>query len=89
MTKTTRETLERQFALLVEEAKIEGCPAILEVAAKKALADAELEVLEVSVSGPNARVEIKRRIEGEGRLQRTILLQQVEGRWKISDPGFD
>jgi Domain of unknown function (DUF4878) len=89
MTKMTRETIERQFALLGAEENVEGCPAILEVAAKKALADGELEVLEISVSGPQARVEIKRRIEGEGRLQRTVLLQEVEGRWKIADPGFD
>jgi hypothetical protein len=89
MTKTTRETLERQFALLVAEENISGCPEILEVAAKQALADAEFQVLEISVSGPQARIEMKRRIEGEGRLQRTVLLQQVEGRWKIADPGFD
>jgi len=94
MTGTTRETLERQFALLVAQEKIEGCSAILEVAAKEALADGELQVIEISVTGPEeeqrARVEIKRRIEGEGRLQRTVLLQEVgDGRWKISDPGFE
>jgi hypothetical protein len=65
-----------------------ACPEALEAVAKDELADSELEVLEVSVSGSQARIEIKRRIEGEGRLQRTVLLQEVEGRWRIDDPGL-
>jgi hypothetical protein len=90
MTQQERQSWQNPVIALAAGLKDEkpSCPDALEAVAKDELADAELELLEVSVSGSQARIEIKRRIEGEGRLQRTVLLQEVEGRWRIDDPGL-
>jgi hypothetical protein len=86
LTKASRETIERQFAALGTKEDVAGCPSILELVAKDVFGDLDYEVIEVSVSGPTARIEIKQRLEGQGRLQRSIQLQEESpGRWKISE----
>jgi hypothetical protein len=43
----------------------------------------------VSVSGPQARAEVKLKLKGEkGSQQRTVILAEEKDEWLVSDPGF-
>ena len=45
------------------------------------------EINHVSVSGPEARVEIQLKVKGAGAGPRTVLLTEKDGEWLVSDPG--
>jgi len=88
-TKEARVGVEQRAGALAAEQDLEGCEQILEALAGKQFRDSELNVVEVSVSGPSARVETELKLKGEpGKQQRSVMLTEVDGKWRVSDPGF-
>lgn len=89
LTKDARAGIEARAAGIAAQEGLKGCQEILTVLAKRQFAGSEAAVTTVSISGPRARVEANLKLEGErGHEQRTVLLDQVDGEWVVSDPGF-
>jgi ketosteroid isomerase-like protein len=89
LTKDARVLVEQRAAAIAEESGVSGCAEVLELLAGEQLADNQLEIEEVSISGYSARVETELKLTGEkGRSQRTLLLQRQDDRWRITDAGF-
>jgi hypothetical protein len=89
LTKDARRGIEARAAGISAEGGPKGCKEILTLLAKKQFAGSEALVTDVSISGPRARAEVNLKLEGErGHEQRTVLLEQIDGEWLVSDPGF-
>jgi Domain of unknown function (DUF4878) len=89
LTKDARRGIEARAAGIATQEGLKGCEEILNLLAKKQFAGSEALVTDVSISGPRARAEVNLKLKGErGHEQRTVLLDQVDGEWLVSDPGF-
>ncbi|MGH2952725.1 MAG: DUF4878 domain-containing protein [Solirubrobacterales bacterium] len=86
LTEQARNTLRVNTARQIQAEELPGCREILE-ALKEAFAGSEITVRQVSVSGPQARVEARYREAEGGARPRTIMLLEERGEWRISDPG--
>jgi hypothetical protein len=65
----------------------QSCADALDSGLGEVLKGATLEVTEVSISGPSARVEARLKPPDEEVQLRTVLLRETEGEWEVSDPG--
>ena len=86
LTNQARQGLRVNTAQRLQIDELPKCEQILE-ALSEAFAGSELTVRLVSVSGNQARVEARYRLEGAGPQPRTVLMLQEDGEWKVSDPG--
>jgi hypothetical protein len=88
LTPSARERVRANAARLIEEAGQLKCDQILAVA-KDQFKGVSVRIREVSVSGPQARVEANVKFpEQAGVEPRTMLLEQdAAGEWRVSDPG--
>jgi hypothetical protein len=57
------------------------------VALKPLFEGSSIDVRFVSVSGNQARVEARYKLEGAAAQPRTVLLRNEDGEWHISEPG--
>jgi hypothetical protein len=67
--------------------KEQSCADALDSGLGEVLKGATLEVTEVSISGPSARVEARFKPPDQEVQLRTVLLRETDGEWEISDPG--
>ena len=89
LTKPARAGLESQGASLAAQQDLKGCDEILAALVGKQLKDSELKVTDVSVSGNRGRVVVNLKVpDSRGHAQATVLLEETDGEWLISDPGF-
>jgi Domain of unknown function (DUF4878) len=65
----------------------QSCAKALDSGLGDVLQGATIEVTEVSISGPQARVETRFKPPDEEVQLRTVLLRETEGEWLIADPG--
>jgi hypothetical protein len=86
LTAEARNTLEVNTAQRLQIDRHPGCEQVLKLL-KAAFADSEIDVRYVNVSGNRARAEARYEIAGHGSQPRTVLLQEEDGEWRISDPG--
>jgi hypothetical protein len=85
LTEQARAQLRANASQLV--GKEQSCADALDSGLGKVLKSATLEVTEVSISGPSARVEARFKPPEQEVQLRTVLLRETEGEWEISDPG--
>lgn len=87
LTPGARDRVRANAARLLEEAGRLSCQEILSVA-EESFAGVTAKIREVSVSGIQARVEANVKTPGTpGVESRTMFLDQVNGAWRVSDPG--
>jgi hypothetical protein len=67
--------------------KERSCSDALDSGLGEVLQGATLEITDVSISGPQARVEARFKPPEEPVQLRTVLLHETEGDWLVSDPG--
>jgi Domain of unknown function (DUF4878) len=85
LTEQARAQLGANAAQLLGEEQ--PCAKALDAGLGEVLLGATIEVRDVSISGPQARVEARLKPpDGEAQL-RTVLLRETEGEWLVSDPG--
>ena len=87
LTESARSRVQENAARLLEQAGELPCVEIVAIA-EETYADAELRVHEVSVSGPSARVEADLKPQGGPVESLTIILEEQEDTWLVSDPGL-
>jgi ketosteroid isomerase-like protein len=85
LTDQARAQLRSNAAQLLGEEQ--PCPKAFEAGLGEALKGATVDVREVSISGPLARVEARFKRPEETAQLRTIMLQDEDGQWLVSDPG--
>ncbi len=86
LTDEARQELRVSAAQRLQINELPKCEEILDLLAD-AFKDSELTVRRVNVSGNRARVEGRYRVSGQGAQPRTVLMVQVDGVWRVSDPG--
>lgn len=88
LTPAARDRVRANAARLLEQAGRLKCEEILAVASEE-LAGVTVRIRDVSVAGPQARVEANVKLAGQPGVQsRTMFLEQGDaGAWRISDPG--
>jgi ketosteroid isomerase-like protein len=86
LTEQARNTLRVNTARQIQAEELPGCREILE-ALEQAFAGSEITIRDVSVSGPQARVETRYEPADGPARPRTVLLLEEKGEWRISDPG--
>jgi hypothetical protein len=67
--------------------KEQPCSEALDSGLGDVLKGATLDVTQVSISGPSARVEARFKPPDQEVQLRTVLLRETDGEWEISDPG--
>ena len=85
LTKQARKQVEVGGGAIAAEEKLQGCAEILKGLAGKQFKDNQLRILSSNVSGDQARVETKLKLEGEAGEQRSVLLQLYKGDWLVAD----
>lgn len=85
LTEQARAQLGANAAQLLGE--VQPCAKALESGLGEVLRGATIEVREVSISGPQARVEARLKPPDSEAQLRTVLLRETEGEWLVSDPG--
>jgi ketosteroid isomerase-like protein len=86
LTDEARQELRVSAAQRLQINELPKCEEILDLLAD-AFKDSELTVRRVTVSGNRARVEGRYRVAGQGAQPRTVLMVEVDGVWRVSDPG--
>jgi Domain of unknown function (DUF4878) len=86
LTDEARQELRISTAQRLQINDLPPCEKILDALAV-AFKGSELSVRRVSVSGNRARVEGRFRAGDSGAQPRTVLLVEVDGQWRVSDPG--
>jgi hypothetical protein len=86
LTAEARTTLEVNTAQRLQIDRQPRCERVLELL-KAAFAGSKIDVRYVSVSGHRARAETRYEISGHRSQPRTVLLQEEDGEWRVSDPG--
>ena len=86
LTDQARQELEVSAAQRLQVNELPKCEKILDLLAA-AFKGSQFTVRSVSVSGNQARVEGRYRVGDEPAQPRTVLLLEVNGEWRISDPG--
>ncbi len=86
LTDQARRELQISTAQRLQTNEVPECEKILDALAA-AFKGSELTVRHVRVSGNQARVEGRYRVGDEPAQPRTVLLLEVNGNWRISDPG--
>ena len=87
LTKTAQDTMRRAAAGALETEERLRCPEIMESVIGESFAEVAVRVRSVSISGNRARAEAALKTEGELATFRTILLEEDEDGWLISDFG--
>ena len=86
LTKQARQTIEVRAGAIAAQEDLQGCPEIFGAFARKQFEGSALEITESNVSGDQARVETELKLRDQpGKEQRSVLLQLVEGEWRVSD----
>ena len=86
LTDEARQELRISTAQRLQVSELPQCEKILDALAA-AFKGADLTVRRVSVSGNRARVEGRFEVADQPAQPRTVLLVEVEGDWRVSDPG--
>jgi ketosteroid isomerase-like protein len=85
LTDQARQDLEVSAAQRLQVNELPQCEKILDLLAA-AFKGSEFAVRQISVSGNQARVEGRYRVAGEHAHPRTVILLEVNGEWRVSDP---
>jgi hypothetical protein len=85
LTKQARKQVEVSGGAIAAEQGLKGCAEILEGLAGKQFKDSRLRIISSNVSGDQARVETKLKLQGESGEQRSVLLQLSTGEWLVAD----
>ena len=85
LTSDARRDLEVNTA---QQLRLEAAPRCVEVLKllRTVFEGSSARINEVSVSGPQARVEVQLKLKGAGAEPRTVLLVEEDGEWLVSDP---
>ena len=86
LTDDARTELEVNTAQRLQSDESLTCTEILDVLAP-AFEDSTIDVRFVSISGTRARVEARYKLADAPAQPRTVLLEQQDGEWHVSDPG--
>ena len=88
LSEANQDLIERSAESAASEQDVGGCKEIVAAQAGDKYEGVTVEVKQVSVSGPRARIEANlKRADEAGHEPRTIYLEQVDGDWLVSDFG--